>query len=85
MGNKSDLRHLRAVPTDEAKAFAEKNNLRYWRCFYLKDLIDPLEMEFKEVEPRFKSAKTRFKLRAGLNLETFDTTLSGTNHIEIAA
>uniref|UniRef100_A0A8C2PAW3 Ras-related protein Rab-25 n=1 Tax=Capra hircus TaxID=9925 RepID=A0A8C2PAW3_CAPHI len=27
VGNKSDLRHLRAVPTDEARAFAEKNNL----------------------------------------------------------
>ena len=26
------------------------------------------EMEFKEFEPRFKSAKTRFKLSAGLNL-----------------
>ena len=36
VGNKSDLRHLRAVPTDEAKAFAEKNNLRYWTFFYLK-------------------------------------------------
>ena len=39
------------------------------------------EMEFKEFEPRFKSAKTRFKLSAGLNLETFDTILNGTNHI----
>ena len=39
------------------------------------------EMEFKEFEPRFKSAKTRFKLSAGVNLETFDTILSGTNHI----
>ena len=39
------------------------------------------EMEFKEFEPRFKSAKTRFKVSAGLNLETFDTLLSGTNHI----
>ena len=39
------------------------------------------EMEFKEFEPRFKSAKTRFKLSADLNLETFDTILSGTNHI----
>ena len=38
------------------------------------------DMEFKEFEPRFKSAKTRFKLSAGLNLETFDTILSGTNH-----
>ena len=39
------------------------------------------EMEFKEFEPRFKSAKTRFKLSAELNLETFDTILSGTSHI----
>ena len=39
------------------------------------------EMEFKEFEPRFKSAKTRFKLSTGLNLETFDTILSVTNHI----
>ena len=31
------------------------------------------EMEFKEFEPRFKSAKTRLKLSACLNLETFDT------------
>uniref|UniRef100_UPI00358E3BC2 ras-related protein Rab-11B isoform X1 n=1 Tax=Myxine glutinosa TaxID=7769 RepID=UPI00358E3BC2 len=29
VGNKSDLRHLRAVPTDEARAFAEKNNLSF--------------------------------------------------------
>ena len=39
------------------------------------------EMEFKEFEPRFKSAKTRFKFSAGLNFETFDTILSGTNQI----
>ena len=32
-------------------------------------------MEFKEFEPRFKSAKIRFKFSAGLNLETFDTIL----------
>jgi len=29
VGNKSDLRHLRAVPTEEAKAFAEKNGLSF--------------------------------------------------------
>ena len=39
------------------------------------------EMEFKEFEPRFKSAKPRFELSAVINLETFDTILSGTNHI----
>ena len=33
------------------------------------------EMEFKE------SVKTRFKLSTGLNLETLDTILSGSNHI----
>lgn len=29
VGNKSDLRHLRAVPTDEAKIFAEKNAISF--------------------------------------------------------
>ncbi|XP_042346498.1 RAB11a, member RAS oncogene family, like [Plectropomus leopardus] len=29
VGNKSDLRHLRAVPTDEARAMAEKNGLSF--------------------------------------------------------
>jgi len=29
VGNKSDLRHLRAVPTDEARGFAEQNNLSF--------------------------------------------------------
>ena len=29
VGNKSDLRHLRAVPTEEAKNFAESNQLSF--------------------------------------------------------
>ncbi|KAG0228834.1 Ras- protein RABA1e [Actinomortierella wolfii] len=29
VGNKSDLRHLRAVSTEEAKAFAEENNIMF--------------------------------------------------------
>ncbi|KAK0756757.1 hypothetical protein N5P37_010913, partial [Trichoderma harzianum] len=29
VGNKSDLRHLRAVPTDEAKGFASENHLSF--------------------------------------------------------
>jgi len=29
VGNKSDLRHLRAVPTEEARQFSEKNNLSF--------------------------------------------------------
>ena len=42
---------------------------------------DRPEKEFNEFKSRFKSAKTQFKLTTGLNLETFDTMLSGTNHI----
>ena len=37
--------------------------------------------EFNEFEPRLKSVKNRFQLSAGLNLEKFDTILSGINHI----
>ena len=37
--------------------------------------------EFNEFEPLLKSAKNRFNLSAGLNLEKFNTILSGTNHI----
>jgi hypothetical protein len=29
VGNKSDLRHLRSVPTDEARAFAERHSLSF--------------------------------------------------------
>jgi Ras-related protein Rab-11A len=29
VGNKSDLRHLRAVPTEEATEFASKNGLSF--------------------------------------------------------
>ena len=60
--------------------------INYSRSLILDQYSRPIildqysEMEFKEYEPRFKSAKTRFKLSAGLNLETFDTILSETNH-----
>ena len=37
--------------------------------------------EFTDFEPRLKSAKNRFQLSAGLNLETLNAILSGTNHI----
>jgi len=39
------------------------------------------ESEFNEFEPPLKSVKNRFQLSAGLNLETLDTILCGTNHI----
>jgi len=39
------------------------------------------ESEFNEFEPRLKSAKNRFQLSAGLNLETLNKILCRTNHI----
>ena len=44
-----------------------------------------LESEFNKFEQRLKSAKNRFQLSAGLNLETLNEILSGTNHIWAAA
>ena len=41
--------------------------------------------EFNEFEPCLKSLKDRFQLSAGLNLETLNTILSGTNHIWAAS
>ena len=35
--------------------------------------------KFDEFKPRLKSPKNRFQLNAGLNLEKFNTILSGTN------
>jgi len=37
--------------------------------------------EFNEFKPRLKSPKSRFLLIAGLNLDKFNTNLSGTNKI----
>lgn len=39
VGNKSDLRHLRAVPTDEAKTFAGKQMKQSKGLFYYFDII----------------------------------------------
>jgi len=49
VGNKSDLRHLRAVPTDEAKAFAEKNNLSF---------IETSALDSTNVEAAFQNILT---------------------------
>ena len=46
----------------------------------LTDNIGVVMSEFNEFEPRLKSAKNRFQLSAGLNLETLNTILSETNH-----
>ena len=39
------------------------------------------ESEFSEFESRLKSLKNRFQLSAGLNFESLNTILSGTNNI----
>ncbi|GAB1599491.1 ras-related protein Rab-11B-like, partial [Argonauta hians] len=49
VGNKSDLRHLRAVPTDEAKAFAEKHNLSF---------IETSALDSTNVEAAFQNILT---------------------------
>ncbi|MBN3282342.1 RB11B protein, partial [Polyodon spathula] len=49
VGNKSDLRHLRAVPTDEAHAFAEKNTLSF---------IETSALDSTNVEEAFKNILT---------------------------
>ena len=46
VGNKCDLRHLRAVPTEEAKEFAEKNQLFF---------IETSALDSTNVEEAFKS------------------------------
>lgn len=45
VGNKSDLRHLRAVPTEEAQAFCEKEGL---------SLIETSALESTNVEKAFQ-------------------------------
>lgn len=49
VGNKSDLRHLRAVPTDEAKNFAERNGLSF---------IETSALDSTNVETAFQNILT---------------------------
>ncbi|XP_075230619.1 RAS oncogene family member Rab11 [Lycorma delicatula] len=49
VGNKSDLRHLRAVPTDEAKSFAERNSLSF---------IETSALDSTNVEAAFQNILT---------------------------
>lgn len=49
VGNKSDLRHLRAVSTDEAKAFATENNLSF---------IETSALDSSNVEQAFQTILT---------------------------
>ncbi|QLQ80079.1 hypothetical protein HG537_0D00790 [Torulaspora globosa] len=47
IGNKSDLDHLRAVPTDEARNFAQENRLLFTETSALKS--ENVELAFREL------------------------------------
>jgi GTPase SAR1 family protein len=49
VGNKCDLRHLRAVPTDEAKQFAEQHSLSF---------IETSALDSTNVEAAFQNILT---------------------------
>ena len=49
VGNKSDLRHLRAVPTEEARAYAERNQLSF---------IETSALDSTNVEAAFTNSLT---------------------------
>lgn len=54
VGNKSDLRHLRSVPMDEAKLFAERNGLSF---------IETSALDSTNVETAFQNILTGKKLK----------------------
>ncbi|BGO97226.1 Rab GTPase ypt31 [Rhodotorula toruloides] len=61
VGNKSDLRHLRAVPTDEAKLFAQENGLSF---------IETSALDASNVESAFQTILTEiYKIVSQKQLE----------------
>ncbi|EEQ33991.1 GTP-binding protein ypt3 [Microsporum canis CBS 113480] len=65
VGNKSDLRHLRAVPTDEAKQFASENNLSF---------IETSALDASNVELAFQNILTEiFRIVSSKALESGDS------------
>ena len=55
------------------------------QIYKLENLNPKTVSEFYEFEPWLKSAKNRFQLSAGLNLEKLNTIFIGTNNIWAAA
>lgn len=64
VGNKSDLRHLRAVPTDEAKTFAERNGLSF---------IETSALDSTNVETAFQNILTGWLAKHASELQQFLT------------
>ncbi|EKM83146.1 hypothetical protein AGABI1DRAFT_82815 [Agaricus bisporus var. burnettii JB137-S8] len=68
VGNKSDLKHLRAVPTDEAKTFASENGLSF---------IETSALDASNVESAFQTILTDiYRIVSAKSLE------SSTSNIE---
>ena len=67
------FKHLQLLEINVKVVWLTVNQFRVFLRWNLKNLSRGLHPP--------KSVKTRFKWSAGLNLGTFDTILSGTNHI----
>ncbi|KAE8713042.1 Ras-related protein RABA1f [Hibiscus syriacus] len=63
VGNKADLRHLRSVSTEDAKAFAEKENTYFMETSALESLN--VENAFTEVLTRIYHVVSRKALEVG--------------------
>ena len=69
MGNKSDLRHLRAVPTEEATNFAKENNLSF---------IETSALDASNVESAFQQILTAiYRIVSSKALEPGETFKQG--------
>lgn len=67
VGNKSDLKHLRAVPTDEAKAFATENGLSF---------IETSALDASNVEGAFQTILTDiYRIVSAKSLESSSTNI----------
>jgi len=67
VGNKSDLKHLRAVPTDEAKAFSAENGLSF---------IETSALDASNVESAFQTILTDiYRIVSSKSLESSNTNI----------
>ncbi|OQR84596.1 Rab11 family GTPase [Achlya hypogyna] len=79
VGNKSDLRHLRAVQTEEAMAFAEKHNLAFLETSALD--ATGVDTAFQRILTEIYSLMSRKTMQAAENAAS----LPAGNKIEITA
>lgn len=61
VGNKADLRHLRAVPTEEARSFSERENMFF---------METSALDATNVEQAFTHVLTQiYRVIVGINLK----------------